>query len=233
MDNKKFSLFLIIFFIVIVGFLGIFIWLGWSLIHTIQQTTEDSLRPVNAMAQNISSQVAQVLNPTPTILPDPVSIIYQVQSLARLETIEFSVEKVVTAETNQGAFQALFGDRLLLIAHGQVIAGVDLAKLTSEDLWLENGVLYVRLPAPEIFIATLNNEKSYVYDRQTGLLTRQNITLETEARRAAEAEIYKAALEGNILATAQLNAENYLSRLFRSLGYQEVIFIKSTPQPTQ
>ena len=233
MNNQKLSLFFIIFLIVIVGFLGIFIWLGWSLIHTIQQTTEDSLRPVNAMAQNLSSQVAQVLNPTPTILPDPVSIIYQVRSLARLETIEFSVEKVVTAETNQGAFQALFGDRLLLIAHGQVIAGVDLAKLTPEDLWVENGVLYVRLPPAEIFVATLNNEKSYVYDRQTGLLSRQNITLETEARRAAEAEIHKAALEGDILVTAQINAENYLSRLFRSLGYQEVIFLKSTPQPTQ
>lgn len=233
MNNQKFSLFFIVFLIIMVGFLGVFVWLGWSLIHAIQQTTENSLRPVNAIAQNISSQVAQVLNPTPTILPDPVSVVYQVRSLARLETIEFSVEKVITAETNQGALQALFGDRLLLVAHGKVIAGVDLAKLTPEDMWLENGVLYVRLPAAEIFIATLNNEKSYVYDRQTGLLTRQNITLETEARRVAEAEIHKAALEGDILITAQQNAENYLERLLHNLGFREVIFMKGTLQPTE
>ena len=233
MKNQKVNVFLIIFLVIIVGSLGIFLWLGWALIGAIKQTTENSLKPVSEMAQNISTQVSQVLNPTPTILPDPMSVIHQVRSLSRLETIEFSIEKVVTAETNQGALQALFGDRLLFVAHGTVISGVDLAKLSAQDMWVEDGVLYMRIPEAEVFVATLDNDKSYVYDRQTGLFTKQSMTLETDARRVAEAEIQKAAIEGDILTTAQQNAENYLSRLMRSLGYPEVIFIKPTPIPTE
>ena len=105
-----------------------------------------------------------------------------------------------------------------------MIAGVDLQKLQPDDLWLDGSVLHVRLPEPEIFIATLDNDKSYVYDRDTGLLTKGNISLETQARQVAEAEIRRTALEDGILQTAQVNAEAYLSLLFRSLGYDEVIF---------
>jgi hypothetical protein len=110
------------------------------------------------------------------------------------------------------------------VAHGIVIAGVDLEKLTPENMELRNGALYVRLPDSEIFLTTLDNDKSYVYNRDTGLLTHGNINLESDARRAAEDEIEKAALEDGILEQAQRNAENYLYRLLRDLGYPEVIF---------
>ncbi|NPV57706.1 MAG: DUF4230 domain-containing protein, partial [Anaerolineae bacterium] len=86
----------------------------------------------------------------------------------------------------------------------------------------------VRLSEPEIFIATLDNDKSYVYDRETGILTRGNIDLETAARRAAEVEIEKAAIEDGILDQAGINAEVYLERLFNQFGYTEVIFLSST-----
>jgi hypothetical protein len=131
---------------------------------------------------------------------------------------------VITAELGQGAFGFLFGDRLLFVAHGRVIAGIDMSKLNPEDLRLENGVLRVKLPPAEVFIATLDNDKSYVYDRDTGALTRPNVDLETTARQAAEAEIRKAAEEDGILQLAQQNAETYLARFFAALGYKNTLF---------
>jgi hypothetical protein len=176
--------------------------------------------------------MAQVLNPTPTVIVDPVTIVRQVRSLARLETIQYSVEKVITAESGQGPFGFLFGDRLLLVAHGEVIAGVDLSKLSPDDLRVRDNVLYVSLPEPEIFVATLDNEQTYVYDRETGILTQRDINLESTARQAAEQAIREAALEDNILNQARVNAENYLHRLFIDIGnYDEVIFVGGTPQP--
>lgn len=207
--------------------IGALLLIGFVLINTVEQglrQAQSAIQPLSELTQNVGTQVAQVLNPTPTIIPDPVTIIHSVRSLARLETIQYSVEKVITAESGQGAFGFLFGDRLLLVAHGIVIAGVDLEKLSPQDLRLENGVLVVRLPEAEIFIATLDNAKSYVYDRETGLLTKGNIQLETEARRAAEEEIRKAALEDGILEQANRNAQAYLLRLFLQLGYRDVIF---------
>jgi hypothetical protein len=195
------------------------------------QQVQKAVQPVNEMTSGLSTQVAQVLNPTPTVIPDPLTVIYQVRSLARLETIQYSVEKVITAEVGQEMFGALFGDRLLFVAHGVVIAGVDLAQIGPKDMWTQDNVLYVRLPDPEIFVATLDNDKSYVYDRDTGLLTHGDVNLETAARQAAEEEIRKAALEDGILLQAGQNAENFMYRLLRDLGYPEVIFIKPTPTP--
>ena len=191
------------------------------------QLAQQAILPVNQVASSLGTQVAQVLHPTPTILPDPVTIIHSVRSLARLETIQYTVEKVITAESGQGTFGFLFGDRLLLVAHGVVIAGLDLGKLGVQDLSLENNVLKVRLPAAEVFIATLDNEKTYIYNRETGILTKGNLNLETAARQAAENEIKQAALEDGILDQARQNGESFLTRLFLQLGYPEVIFIDS------
>jgi hypothetical protein len=182
--------------------------------------------PISQSNKALSTQVASLLHPTPTVIPDPVTIIRQVQSLARLETIQYTVEKVITAEVNQGIFGPLFGDKLLLVAHGNVIAGIDLNKLKSTDLTLESGVLKVHLPDAEVFSATLDNQQSYIYDRTTGLLTKGDPQLETAARQAAEQEILKAAEKDGILELARQNAEVYLERLFNTLGYLKVEFIE-------
>ncbi len=205
---------------------------GFQLVRTLQQ----SAAPVQSMAAELSTQVAGVLHPTPTVLPDPVTIVREVRSLARLETIQYTLEKVITAEAGQGPFGFLFGDRLLLIAHGKVIAGVDLGKVGPDDVWFDElGRVYLRLPEPEIFVATLDNEKSYVYDRDTGLLTHGDVNLEAAARQAAEEEMRQAALEDGILDQARLNAESVLYRLLRSLGFADVIFVGSdaTPSPAE
>lgn len=190
----------------------------------VSRQVDNALQPLQQVNAGLSTQVSRLLSPTPTVIPDPVSIVREVQTLARLETIQYSVEKIITAELNQGAFGSLFGDRLLFVAHGYVIAGVDLSKLTAEDVRIEGTTLWVTLPAAEVFVATLDNESSYVYDRDTGLLRRADSNLESTARRAAEAEILKTATEDGILEQAETNAEAYLMSLFNSLGYPRVIF---------
>ena len=186
---------------------------------------QKAMQPVEQASNYLSTQVTNVLHPTPTVIPDPVTILREVRSLARLETVQYSMEKVITTEVGQGALGFLFGDRLLFVAHGEVIAGIDLEKLGADQMWVENGVLMVRLPEAEIFVATLDNQLSYVYDRETGILKRGDVTLESLARKAAEDEIEKAAVADGILDTAQKNAESYLYRLLRQLGFQEVIFV--------
>ena len=188
-----------------------------------------AITPLQNTSNTLSTQVAKVLHPTPTIKPDPVTIINAVSALARLETIQYSVEKIITAEIGQDIFRILFGDKLLFVAHGTVIAGIDLNKLQAEDIQIEGDLIVIDLPDPEVFVVDLDNEKSYVYDRQTGLLSRENITLETLARQAAEQEIYQAALKDGILEQAAINAQNYLALLLRDLGFQRVQFVPYDP----
>jgi hypothetical protein len=200
---------------------------AYYIVQSIQRTTQQAIAPFQQANSGMQTQVAQLLHPTPTIIPDPVTYITEIRSLARLETIQYSVEKVITAEVGQGALDFLIGDRLLLVAHGKVIAGIDMSKIKPEDMRLENGVLYVTLPPAEIFIATLDNDKTYVYDRDTGVLKRPAVDLETRARQVAEVEIRKAAEQDGILELAQQNAETYLAKFFAALGYENTIFESS------
>ena len=205
---------------------------GVGLFYGFRQLTSSVVEPIRAANSDMKTQVAAVLHPTPTILPDPVTIVNEVKVLARLETIQYSVEKVITAETGQEILGELFGDRLLLIAHGVVIAGVDLSNLSRDDITISDGVVLVDLPDPEIFIATLDNQKSSVYDRETGLFRKGDPDLETLARQAAEQEIYQTALEDGILQQANDNAEIFIERLLGDLGYEDVIFVPYVPQAT-
>jgi hypothetical protein len=190
----------------------------------VQLIEQRTIGPIQQVNHDMATRVARFLEPTPTIIPDPVSIIHEVRSVARLETIQYSVEKVITADSGREEFKALFGDQLLFVAHGEVVAGLDLEKLGQADIQLDGKIVTVKLPDAEILSTRLDNEKSYVYDRQTGILIRQDVQLETKARQAAEKEIYKTAIEDGILKQAQANAETYLDRLIRSLGYTDVIF---------
>jgi hypothetical protein len=209
----------------------ILILMPYFLFDAMKRSTTSALAPFQQANEQLKTEVYQLMNPTPTIIPDPVTIINEVRSLARLETIQYSVEKVITAEIGQGQFGFLFGDRLLFVAHGVVIAGFDLEKITSEDMTLDGRILTIRMPEPEVFIATLDNEKSYVFDREKGLLTEGSKDLESEARKVAEDEILKAAMSDGILELARQNGENYLIRLLRGLGYPEVYFTYAEPAP--
>ncbi len=118
----------------------------------------------------------------------------------------------------------LFGEKLLFVGHGLVIAGIDMEKIQPSDLRMGGDILYVRLPPSEIFVATLDNEKSYVYDQKRGPMASTDVSLETTCRQAAEEKIRQSVLEDGILQQAQANAENYLFKFFSSLGYKTIQF---------
>jgi len=220
--NGKSTVFSLIVILIVLG-------AAYYLVQSVQQSAtgaiNGAIQPFQQSNAALQTQVADLLHPTPTIIPDPVTIIQDIHALARLETIQYTVEKVITAEIGQGNFGFLFGDKLLFVAHGFVIAGIDMEKLQPGDMQMVNGVLNVRLPPAEVFVATLDNEKSHVYDRQTGLLTQGDQNLESTARQAAETEIKKAALEDGILKLAQQNAETYLSKFFGALGFPNPVFL--------
>jgi hypothetical protein len=214
--------------IILVAILLVIVLVGFLLVDTILKLA----RPAADLGGVVGTQVQQVFNPTPTIIASPQTVIRQVQALSRLETASYTIEKVVTAESGDGPLGFLFRDKLLLVAQGQVIAGVDLARMDLEDVQISGASVFITMPAAEVFVATLDNDNTYVYDRQTALLGQQ-IDLETLARQEAEEVILQAALEDGILDMAQANAEIYVGGLLRALGFEEVVFIQATPAPDQ
>ncbi len=160
---------------------------------------------------------------------DRAAVITQMKTLSRLETASFSIDKIIEAGTDYSKLkQLLFGDKLLLIAHGEVIAGYDLSTMKPADFAGTGSSITIKLPTPQIFSVTLDNSQTRVFDRNQGLLTKGNISLEAEARQQAEQSIRTAACEGHILNTAEKNGKIQLETIFKAAGFTSVTFIPAT-----
>jgi hypothetical protein len=213
---------------ILVAVLLVILVIGYVVVTTILAVQA----PVVSVPQAIGTQVQQVLNPTPTLIASPVTVIRQIRSLSRLETVSYKIEKVITAQNGEGPLGFLFEDKLLLVAVGEVIAGLDLGRMQDGDVQVNDNAVTVRLPSSEIFVATLNNDDTFVYNRQTGLLGQQ-ANLETLARQMAEDEILKAAISDGILDTAQKNGEQVIRKLLEALGFEDITITTAPPTSDQ
>lgn len=185
---------------------------------------------LKSFVPNVPQQVREIVATPTTTLRDRGGTILQIRSLNRLETQSFSVERVIEAKVERGnPLDLLLGDRLLLIASGDVVAGVDLSKLRDSDVTIspDGKSITLKLPPSEIFSKSLNNDRTRVYDRQQGILAPQNKDLETQARASAEAEILNAACESNIMQKAADDAQRSMEQFLRLLDFQSVTVTSS------
>ena len=116
------------------------------------------------------------------------------------------------------------GDRILFVAQGEAIAGVDLSSLRPEDVRVVGERVHVRLPEPAIFTVHLDEPNCRVYDRTLGWLSRPDPQLESQVRQRALEKITEAARERGLLTTARDNARTTVAALLRGLGAREVVF---------
>ncbi len=152
------------------------------------------------------------------------AVVKEIQKLQRLETASYTVEKIIDAGTAGNRFQELlFGDRILLIANGQIVAGFDFAQVREQDLSVNGTNISLNLPAPQILFTRLDNEKTRVYDRSTGLLTKGERDLEAEARAAAEISLRQAACEAGVLDSAEENGRKQMTAFLMALGFTDVV----------
>jgi len=155
-----------------------------------------------------------------TTLP---TVVNKIQRLQRLETVVYNMDKVVEgSRENEYLPDFLAGDKLLLVVHGQTIAGIDLSHLQPSDVQIDGRTVHVHLPQPEIFTTTLDNSKTRVYSRETGLFVAADPNLESEVRAKAQQDLQQSALADGILDTARTNAATTLTTMLLGLGFEQV-----------
>ena len=152
---------------------------------------------------------------SPTI-QSTTTLLKEVQTLSQLVTVKYVLEKVVILEDVKW-----YGEnRVLLLAHGVVKAGVDLQKLKPEDLWIKGRKVVLKLPRANITDVYLDEQKTQVIENSTGLLRAFDKTLEQNARRQAVGDMRLAAGRNGIHQEAEEQAKIQLDHLFRQLGYE-------------
>jgi hypothetical protein len=152
------------------------------------------------------------------------TVVEKIQQLQRLETVVYTMDKVVSGEKENVLPDFLTGDRLLMLVHGEVVAGVDFGTLKSGDVAVNGKQVRLHLPDAQVFSTRLDNARTKVYSRQTGLLVPVDPNLESQVRQEAERQILQAALTDGILRTAQGNARSTMTSLLQGLGFWSVEF---------
>jgi hypothetical protein len=153
------------------------------------------------------------------------TVVDRIQRLQRLETVVYSMDKLVTgAKENAILPDFLAGDRLLMMVHGEVVAGIDFSNLKPGDVRVDGKNIRLHLPAAQVFATRLDSAKTRVYSRQTGLLVPTDPNLETQVRQEAERELLEAALADGILHNAQQNASSTITSLLQGLSFERIDF---------
>jgi hypothetical protein len=149
-----------------------------------------------------------------------VTVVQQIQSLADLVTVKYVEEKVVILEDQQwyGA------NRVLLLAHGIVKAGIDLKKLAPGNVRISGKSIRLRLPEAEITDAYLDDRQTKVIDHTTGLFREFDKDLEQTARKTAVADLRLAARQNGIIKDANDRARLELAVFLHQAGYERIEF---------
>ena len=173
----------------------------------------------------LSRMFSAVTGRTLTIDVSQPTVVDRIQRLQRLETVVYTMDKMVTGEKENPLLpDFLTGDRLLLMVHGEVVAGIDFANLKPNDVIVDGKVVRLHLPAAQVLSTRLDSAKTRVYSRQTGLLVPTDPNLETQVRQEAERQLLEAAMADGILRTAQQNAGSTITSLLQGLGFEKIEF---------
>src|ERR1700730_5211369 len=153
------------------------------------------------------------------------TVVNRIQQLQRLETVVYTMDKIVSGAKENPIFpDFLAGDRLLLLVHGEVVAGIDFSSLKPGDVRVEGKQVHLHVPAAQVFSTRLDSAKTRVYSRQTGLLVPTDPNLESQVRQEAERQLTEAVLADGILRTAQQNATSTITSLLQGLGFEKIDF---------
>jgi Protein of unknown function (DUF4230) len=154
---------------------------------------------------------------------DQPTVVHQIQQLQRLETVSYTMDKIISGEHGNAYLpKFLAGDRLLLVVHGEVVGGINLAGLQPGDVSIQGQKVSIHLPAAAVLSTRIDNARTRVYSRDTGLFSSPDPNLESEVREEAERQLLQAALQDGILKLAADNARSTISGMLKGFGFHEV-----------
>lgn len=169
---------------------------------------------ISSLADRFSSGLTAIFGAQPTTNFSTAGLILErVQELSQLTVTRYSFSNIVSSEVEMpGVLAALYGQKLVMVAVGNIDAGVDLSVLTQEDIVLSEGVLTLTLPPVSLQNCFLNEGDSYVLSRETGVFAQPSLNLDDASRQFALHQFRDQALEKGILSDSETRAKETVER---------------------
>ena len=164
--------------------------------------------------------------PVPTPTPTPTPILIAREELGKMVTIQYKLQNVSVVEQKDASWIVrLFGDnKIVLVATGEVMAGVDMTSLAEEDIVASGTTVKLIMPPAEILSVHLLPGESWVYDRKLNIL-KPNWQLELQAQQEAERSLREWSIDNGILEQAEQVFTTRIEALLRRLGFTDVTIL--------
>ncbi len=159
---------------------------------------------------NFVDGVSNIFNNETSTRNVSVPVVEGIQQLSALATVRYNYSNIVETSVDMPDLLAgLYGNSQVMIAVGSIDAGINLAEVTEDDLVIdeEANTMMLTLPPPVILNCALDESKSEVIERDTGLFASPLPELDTESRRFALRQFRDIALESDILEDAKQESE--------------------------
>jgi hypothetical protein len=180
------------------------------------------------LSSDIGESVNNFLVPSPTIevLPDPEVIVKDLKKMARLETFSETFTESFEATKNADQLWGLCEESLTLSVCVEVIAGVDLEKITTDNVRvLDHESIIIYIPQAEILVVDMDNVNTYVKESYQAIFAFHDPDLETITRQYADEYIKNQAIDShNILKKANDNAREVIQSCLEMCGFKNVYF---------
>jgi hypothetical protein len=155
---------------------------------------------------------------TPPQIQNTATILRQVQTLSELVTVKYVLERVISLEDVKW-----YGEnRVMLVAHGIVKAGINLSDIKPEDIRVEGKKVSIKLPYPYVTDTYLDDKQTRVMERSTGIMRTFDKDLEQNARQQAVDDLNRVARNLGILKDAEERARLQVTALFQQMGFAEI-----------
>jgi hypothetical protein len=159
------------------------------------------------------------------------AVLKAIQDVGEYRAATGNFEVIVDLEKDTRLPSELLGERTLFVAGGSVDAGVDLWRVDDEAVRVSDDgtAATITLPRAHVYEPELDLARSYVYERERGLLNRVGSVFSDDE--GYEQEVYLVAVRrideaaranGELTERAEANTRAMLESLVRALGFERV-----------
>jgi hypothetical protein len=167
------------------------------------------------------------------------ALLQQLSDIAEYRAASAEMQVLIDVEDDVRFLPSIIaGERVTFLAGGTVDAAIDFGDLDADAIEVDGDSVTITLPAATIVDVDVEPDRSYVVNRERGILDRiggvfsDNPTGEQELYQLAEEKLRAAADESALRSRAERNTRKMLETLLGGLGFESVTIEFEEPPAT-
>lgn len=144
----------------------------------------------------------------------------KIQAIGRMELVKLTIKDVLEYTIER---DYLPDSKVLLVVSGEMAGCIDLAKIGKDQIRVEDSVVHIILPKPEICYYKIDQQKTKIYNATTYFLLDNEALITQMAYRRAENYFKSDSLNQVVFKETETNVQTMLKPLLESITQKKVV----------